>query len=225
MPVPDPWVEDPTDTPIINANVARLDAAIASSPGTRAPFSLELIRDWHRAIHFGTAHVPRDEYIGNFRGEGSIHLRNYGVGFGQNPATGGRFDGSPPSMVGKHLAAFEAEMVAATAKWDAIMPTLADVTLSRLNTVIEDVAVLYATWIRIHPLADGNGRTARVMLNWVMVRYGQPLILPGRPVLDRDGLVAATSPAVPAAASNVRPLVNHLRRRLKNVRAAAANGH
>lgn len=223
MPVPDPWVENPADTPIINANVARLDATIASTPGARDPFTLELVRDWHRTIHEGTAHVPRREYIGNFRGEGSIHLRNYGVAFGLDPATGGRFDGAPPLTVAGHLALFEAEMVAAIAKWDATMPTLADVTLSRLNVVLEDLAVLYATWIRIHPLADGNGRTARVLVNWVMARYGQPLILPGRPVADKETLHTATTPAVPAATSNTRPLVNHLRRRLKAARAAAAN--
>lgn len=221
MQVPDLWVENPADTPIINANVAQLDAAIAASPGARDPFTLDLVREWHRAIHAGTAHVPRGEYIGGFRGEGSIHLRNYGVEFGLNPATGGRFDGAAPLTVAGHLAAFGAEMVAALAKWDAIMPTLADVSLSRLNTVIEDVAALYAKWIRIHPFADGNGRTARVLLNWVMVRYGQPLILPGRPVADRDGLVAATTPAVPAATQNLRPLVNHLRRRLKAARGTA----
>lgn len=221
MPVPEPWVENPADTPIINANVAQLDATIAAYPGARDAFSLDLAREWHRAIHAGTAHVPRAEYVGGFRGEGSIHLRNYGVEFGLSPATGGRFDGAPPLTVAGHLAAFEAEMVAALVRWDAIMPTLAEVSLSRLNTVIEDVAVLYVTWIRIHPFADGNGRTARVLLNWVMVRYGQPLILPGRPVADRDGLVAATAPAVPAATQNVRPLVNHLRRRLKAARAAA----
>ena len=221
--MPEPWLENPADTPIINANVAQLDATIAATPGGREPFSLDLVREWHRTIQSGTKHVPRTEYIGGFRGEGSIHLRNYGVEFGVNPATGGRFEGAPPLTVPGHLAAFEVEMTAALAKWDAIMPTLADVTLSRLNTVIEEMAVLYARWIRIHPLADGNGRTARVLLNWVMVRYGQPLILPGRPVSDRDGLAAATAPAIPATASNIRALVNHLRRRLKAVRSSA--GH
>lgn len=215
-------MENPADTPVINANVAQLDAAIAAAPGAREPFTLELVREWHRAIHAGAAHIPRLEYVGSFRGEGSLHLRTYGVGFGSDPRTGGKFHGAAPDTVAGHLAAFEADMVAAVVKWDGIMPTLEDVTLSRLNTVIEDVAVLYATWIRIHPFADGNGRTARVFLNWVMARYGQPLVLPGRPVSDRDGLVAATAPAIPEATSNVRPLVNHLRRRLKSARAAAA---
>lgn len=216
-------MENPADTAVINANVAQLDATIAATPGSREAFTIDLFREWHRAIHAGVQHVPRPEYIGGFRGEGSVHLRNYGVEFGMNRATTGRFDGAPPLTVASHLASFESQMIAALARWDAIMPTLADVSLSRLNTVIEDVAALYATWIRIHPFADGNGRTARVLMNWVMVRYGQPLILPGRPVSDRDGLVAATTPAVPAATSNVRPLVNHLRRRLKAARAAAGS--
>lgn len=210
-------MENLADTSIISKNVAQLDATIASTPGAREPFTLELVRDWHRTIHAGTKHVPRAEYIGSFRGEGSIHLRVYSVGFG-------KFDGAPPLTVGGHLRLFEGEIVAALAKWDKTMPALADVTPSRLNTVLEDLAVLYATWLRIHPLADGNGRTARVLVNWVMARYGQPLVLPGRPVTDKDGLLAATSPAIPAVKPNYKPLVNHLRRRLKAARAAAARG-
>lgn len=221
MAVPEPWYEHPDDTAVINANVAQLDLDIATTRGTREPFTLDVVRDWHRRIHQGTKHVPRAEYIGGFRGEGSIHLLTYTAAFGQDPATGAQFNGAHPATVADHLAAFEQEMVAALAKWDAHIPTLAEATMSRLNVVVEDAASLYATWIRIHPFADGNGRSARVLLNWLMARYGQPLILPGRPVADRDGLVAAMTPAIPAASSNLRPLVNHLRRRLKAARAAA----
>jgi len=223
LPVPELWVEHSADTAIINANVARLDLKLAATPGVRDPFSLDLVRGWHSSIHEGTQHVPRAEYIGGFRGEGSLHLRNYGVAFGNNPATGGRFEGSPPLRVAHHLAEFEREMNLALAKWDALIPTMAAATLSRMNIVIQDVARLYASWIRIHPFADGNGRTARVLVNWLMVRYGQPLILPGRPVADRDRLVAATTPAVPASTEDVKPLVNHLRKRLKAARAAATS--
>ena len=224
MPVPELWVEHSADIPLINANVARLDLDLAAKPGVRDPFSLDLVRGWHRRIHEGTQHVPRDEYIGGFRGEGSLHLRNYGVAFGSNPATGGRFDGAPPLRVAHHLAEFEREMNLSLAKWDALIPTMEAATLSRMNIVIQDVARLYASWIRIHPFADGNGRTARVLLNWLMARYGQPLILPGRPVADRDGLIAATAPAVSAATEDDRPLINHLRKRLKAARADAASG-
>ena len=30
----------------------------------------------------------------------------------------------------------------------------------------------HAEWVRIHPFANGNGRTARLWANYLLVRYG-----------------------------------------------------
>lgn len=46
---------------------------------------------------------------------------------------------------------------------------------------IEDLAALHATFERIHPFLDGNGRTGRLVLNLILVRVGYPpaIILKG----------------------------------------------
>lgn len=216
--VPVPWVEDPRDTPIINKNVALLDALLTSQLGHRDPFTLDLPRAWHTAIHAGCAHIPRPEYVGHYRGEPLGHIRVYDNRFGH-----GRFLGAAHGEVLARLQALEVGVQQKLAAWDHRIRTAGDATPARLNPVIEGLAVLYATWLRIHPFADGNGRTARVLANWVVTRYWQPPILPGRPVADADDLVAATSPAIPEAKPNYRPLELHLRRRLKDARAAAAS--
>jgi len=40
--------------------------------------------------------------------------------------------------------------------------------------VMEDFAALHADFERIHPFNDGNGRTGRLVLNLLLVRYGYP---------------------------------------------------
>jgi len=40
--------------------------------------------------------------------------------------------------------------------------------------IIEDFAALHADFERIHPFNDGNGRTGRLILNLLLVRYGYP---------------------------------------------------
>lgn len=208
-------LEDDRDTSTINKNVANLDAALAANLGHRGAFTLDLPRSWHTDIHAGCLHIPHPGYVGHFRGEpGLAHVDNF---FGE----GGKFRGAPAGEVLDRLAALESEVQSKIAVWDERIAVPEDATLSRLNPVVEGLAQSYATWLRIHPFADGNGRTGRVMANWVATRYWQPPVLPGRPVGDADGLRIATTPAIQESTADYRPLELHLRRRLKDARAAA----
>jgi hypothetical protein len=85
------------------------------------------------------------------------------------------FTGSPPRLVAARLKAFETSLQSALARLDAAMPEASAATASGLlNVAIEAVATHYATWLRIHPFADGNGRAARVLANWMLARYWHP---------------------------------------------------
>lgn len=210
-------LEDPRDTPIINQNVAALDAKLAADLGRRELFTLNLPREWHTAIHEGCAHIPHPAWVGQYRGDlGST--RQVENSFGER----GRFKGAPASEVPSRLQVLEADIQRRLDTWDSRIEAPGDATLARLNPVMEGLAVFYATWLRIHPFADGNGRTARLLANWVATRYWQPPILPGRPVGDANALQAATSPAIPETSPNYQPLTLHLRQRLKDARTAAA---
>jgi len=41
--------------------------------------------------------------------------------------------------------------------------------------------IAHGEWARIHPFANGNGRTARLWANWCALRYGLPLFVRLRP--------------------------------------------
>jgi Fic family protein len=43
-----------------------------------------------------------------------------------------------------------------------------------LHGVLTYCAILHGEWVRIHPFANGNGRTARLWANWAALRYGLP---------------------------------------------------
>ncbi len=42
---------------------------------------------------------------------------------------------------------------------------------------VELASLLHYRYIRIHPFEDGNGRIARLLINYVMLRYGYPMII------------------------------------------------
>jgi len=44
-------------------------------------------------------------------------------------------------------------------------------------TPVELAALLHYRYIRIHPFEDGNGRIARLLVNFVLHRYGYPMIV------------------------------------------------
>jgi len=81
---------------------------------------------------------------------------------------------------------------------------------------IEAVATHDTTWLRIHPFADGNGRAARVLANWMLARYWHPAgTVTGRP----DGSRGRHHPPAIATGDH-RSLTVHLRKRLMTARAA-----
>lgn len=59
---------------------------------------------------------------------------------------------------------------------DGLMKDLVDdYNKSKLHPIIK--AVLFKTqFIKIHPFRDGNGRTSRILLNYMLVRYGYPTV-------------------------------------------------
>jgi Fic family protein len=51
----------------------------------------------------------------------------------------------------------------------------------QLAAIVEVCAWSHAEWVRIHPFANGNGRTARLWVNSLASRYGLPPFLHLRP--------------------------------------------
>ena len=69
-----------------------------------------------------------------------------------------------------------------------------DITAEGAELYVTLVAVAHGEWIRIHPFANGNGRTARLWTHWLAARYNLPPLLRVKP-RPRDRLYGSASSA------------------------------
>ena len=67
---------------------------------------------------------------------------------------------------------------------DARYPRAEALDTDGLAAVIDLCAWAHAEWVRIHPFANGNGRTARIWANALLMRYGLPPAIRLRPRPD-----------------------------------------
>jgi hypothetical protein len=131
--------------------------------------TIDLALAWHRRFDQGVG-VPESDYVGNIRDSDPGHpcLVGYEV------------------IVGSSLGVRAADVPSALAAFTGAVGNVA-VTLDRViapgaipsdrhlvQAVVRLCAYTHGEWIRIHPFANGNGRTARVWANWIAVRYGLP---------------------------------------------------
>jgi hypothetical protein len=78
----------------------------------------------------------------------------------------------------------KAKLPPLVAELDALSPIGKDPNADQLAAIVDLCAWAHAEWIRIHPFANGNGRTARLWTNWLAVRYGLPPFIRLRPKPD-----------------------------------------
>lgn len=120
--------------------------------------------------------VPDDRFVGNYRGGSGLEGCEVHIG---------SHSGTPASLVAQELAAFEHSLQSAVAVLDNLIPKgAAPKNADQLNAVIELCAWVHAEWVRIHPFANGNGRTARIWAGFVAMRYGLPPFVRLRPRPD-----------------------------------------
>ena len=169
-----------SDSPQSRKNLTDLLKEILRAATRRESPSVETARLWHRRIFEGLE-VPKAHYVGNFRGEPGlerVRVRvegNYGV--------------EPPD-VADELRRFEITLRALMAKLDASVPTGQEPNADQLAAIIDLCAWVHAEWIRIHPFANGNGRTARLWANSLAMRYNLPPFVQLRPRPNTDYAVA-----------------------------------
>lgn len=149
--------------------LARDAARLRTAPG------VALARVWHRRMMTGLD-VPRPAQVARFRGEAGLERSEVRVG----PSYGTASD-----QVAAELAAFERKLAAAVGALDGVIPPgTIPATTDDVNAVIELCAWAHAEWVRIHPFANGNGRTARLWAAYIAMRYGLPPFVTLRPRPD-----------------------------------------
>ncbi|MBZ5505773.1 MAG: Fic family protein [Acidobacteriia bacterium] len=159
------------DSPQLRSNLAQILEEIAAAAKQRDKPTVEAARQW-QAIAMRNLEVQEARFVGTFRGEPgleNVNVRvdtNYGV---------------DPADVGEALKQFEAKLQTLVAELDAVLPFGKAPDADQLAAIIDLCAWVHSEWVRIHPFANGNGRTARLWANSLALRYGLPPFIRLRP--------------------------------------------
>jgi fido (protein-threonine AMPylation protein) len=210
--MPIAWNEDPPGAEQqILANAAALLRDIAERADRRLAPSVAMAQEWHRLLYRNVV-LPASYYAGEPRDSDPDcpELQGYEVAVGT-------VRGTPSELVPAALSGFEASAQRAVLSLDEAIPAGRQPATGReLHGVLSLCAVLHGEWVRIHPFANGNGRTARLWANWAALRYGLPPFVtikprPGNPY----GLAAMASMSgnhLAAVAAFDQMLREHLQR-------------
>ena len=176
----------------LQANVLRALDAASRHARERLPVTADDMRAWHRLLMDGLD-VPEAEeldidpvlLVGHFRGPPMLPGVENAVG---------SHDGTLSSKVAQACSAFFEQVNAVLVALDALWPVerLNDLNEDGLYAVVEAAAWAHVEWIRIHPFANGNGRTARLLANSILERYGLPPVLRTRPRPAGSYVIAAS---------------------------------
>jgi hypothetical protein len=159
------------DSPRLRQNLGQVLKEIVRAAERREVPTLEAARHWQSWMMEGLE-VPDRRYVGAFRGEPGLELIQVRVGANY---------GVDSIDVSEELADFETKLQALIAELDALLPMGQELDADQLAAVIDLCAWAHAEWVRIHPFANGNGRTARLWANSLAVRYGLPPFICLRP--------------------------------------------
>ena len=164
------------DSPRLRENLKQVLRAIRDSARRRDMPSADDARGWQKDTMAGLD-APHKDYVGGFRGEGG-KLEHCEVRIGSAA------HGVPPARVADELNAFEKRLQRVIRDLDKSYEPGEELDADGLAAVLDLAAWAHAEWVRIHPLANGNGRTARLWANSILMRYGLPPVVTLRPRPD-----------------------------------------
>lgn len=174
--------DDDRDLKRMGANSTELLQRLASAPRSGAPSS-DTVCEWHQRI-YANCHVPVLDYVGHYRGDPGVpELIGYEVGVGRLLPDGyPEKVGVPSRDITSQLSAFFRGMDAGLTQLDTLI-SVGDRprSVDELAEVVGLVAQGHGEWVRLHPFANGNGRTARVWAAFVALRYGLPPFVTVKP--------------------------------------------
>jgi Fic/DOC family len=183
--VPGPvWdLDDLGDTTRLAHNSTQLVRDFRRRARDRSIPSVDDALGWHSRI-YASCRVPVAGYVGHFRGDPSVpDLVDYEVGGGPLRPDGlPEKVGVPSAQVAAEVAKVLAGGAGALAHLDSLLPAgRRPSTADEIAAVVLLTAHLHGEWVRVHPFANGNGRTARAWAAFVALRYGLPVFVTVKP--------------------------------------------
>ena len=175
-PTPFPW-DAQKYSARITENFKAVETRVAQDAVDGVRPSSARVRTWHKASLEGVT-LAEPEVAGQYRGQGSPTSRLFRY---LNQING--VFGSPPHNVPGEVTDFFSKLDARLDELDERVAAGASAE-DIYDDVLQACAWLHGRWVRIHPFADHNGSTARLLTVMVGLRYGIPLRLPGKPRSD-----------------------------------------
>jgi hypothetical protein len=161
------------DSPQLREKLAKLLESAEREARQRTKPTVEAARRWQSDMMQGLRADPR--YIGRFRGEPGLEEVQVRVGSHYGVAA---------EDVSSALHEFEHRLQSAVAYLDDSISPGIEPNGDQVGAILELCAWTHAEWVRIHPFANGNGRTARLWANILAMRYGLPPFVQLRPRPD-----------------------------------------
>jgi fido (protein-threonine AMPylation protein) len=164
------WNDDPPHSEHrIQVNIRTVGEEMLTQIPRREQPSIALAQSWHRKIYEGVP-LPVAYYAGEVRDSDHRHPELIGY-----EVQVGRIFGVASAQVPEELARFQRSARAAVTGLDSQIPVGGrPTTPAELQSILLLAAILHGEWVRIHPFANGNGRTARLWAMWAVIRYGLP---------------------------------------------------
>lgn len=162
------------DSPQLRENLARVLRRIREDARRRELPTVEAARRW-QAETMQDLEWPNSQSIGRFRGEAGREKIEVRIG---------RYRGVAAAEVADALSRFEHTLQNAVGRLDELLPPGAGPDADSIAAILDLCAWAHAEWVRIHPFANGNGRTARLWANSLAMRYGLPPFVRLRPRPD-----------------------------------------
>jgi fido (protein-threonine AMPylation protein) len=183
--MPVAWDSDhPGDEQQMARNVRSvLQSIVNEAPERRLP-TVAMAQQWHRGI-YRDIEIPVAYYAGEIRDSDP----NFPELIGYEVRIGERL-GVLSSDVPAALISFESALTDAVQAVDSEIFDH-EITGEAAELYITLVAVAHGEWIRIHPFANGNGRTARVWTHWLAARYDLPPLFRVKPRPDNRAYALA----------------------------------
>lgn len=167
------WNADkPKDLPRISKNIHGLLEDFNNIP--RSQILQSQLLAWHSRIYMG-CQVPNDNYLGQFRGDPiDPDLEQYRIRVGNSK------EGVWPEMVQQSMDELFIRLNTSFAYLDGFIPDLAQ-SADQVAEVLRLTGLAHGELIRIHPFVNGNGRIARLLANYISLRYGIPAFVAIKP--------------------------------------------
>lgn len=171
------------------------------------------IKTYHRKVFVRV--VPLEYYAGNYRCNDSTKPC-----LAKDVAVNG-IPGLPFAIVPSEMSDFSAELHDLTVQTDEYIAHPVSST-ERAQAVAQLAAATMGKIVRIHPFLNGNGRMARMAVNYIFRRYGYAMPFRQSQIRPPETEYGQASAAAMGASPNFRPLYIYLLKLVARVAASSS---